>query len=135
VEELKKKFIVEEKLDEKRVANYIERILPFCKISKDGMVIVETKNLKTLQQVKLALVARFLANYLDKNIPAEMGNGELSNSLSIPEDQIAARIKELREGKFAISVKRGLHQANPLQIERFMIELETINKKKAEKPK
>lgn len=134
MEELKKKFIVEEKLDEKRVTDYIERILPFCKISKDGRVIVETKGLKTLQQIKLALVARFLANYLDKNMPAEMSNGELSDSLSIPKDQIAARMKELREDKFAIPVKRGLHQVNPLQIERFMVELENIHKKKMEKP-
>jgi hypothetical protein len=134
MEELKKKFIVEEKLDEKRVANYIERILPFCKISRDGLVIVETKDLKALQQAKLALVARFLANYLDKNIPTGMTNGELSTSLSIPEDQIAARMKELREAKFAIPVKRGLHQVNPLQIERFVVELESIHKKKMEKP-
>jgi len=133
MEELKKKFIVEEKLDEKRVTNYIERILPFCKISKDGLVIIEAKGLVALQQVKLALVARFLANHLDKNIPTEMSNGELSTSLSIPEDQIAARMKELREDKFAISVKRGLHQVNPLQIERFIAELESTCKKKMEK--
>jgi hypothetical protein len=133
MEELKKKFIVEEKLDEKRVANYIERILPFCKISKDGLVIVETKGLTALQQAKLALVARFLANYLDKNIPVGMSNGELSTSLSIPEDQIAARMAELRENKFAIPVKRGLHQVNPLQIERFIVELESLHKRKMEK--
>jgi hypothetical protein len=132
MEELKKKFIVEEKMDEKRVANYIERILPFCKISKDGLVIVETKGLKALQQVKLALVARFLANYLDKNIPTGMSNSEFSNSLSIPDDQIAARMKELREAKFAIPVKRGMHQVNPLQIERFIAELESTRKKKME---
>lgn len=134
MEELKKKFIVEEKLDEKRITNYVERILPFCKISKDGMVIVETKGLKALQQVKLALVARFLANYLDKNISTGISNGELSNSLSIAEDQIAARMKELREDKFAISVKRGVHQVNPLQIERFILELESSHKKRMEKP-
>ncbi|MGA3191144.1 MAG: hypothetical protein ABSD73_01365 [Candidatus Bathyarchaeia archaeon] len=133
-EELKKKFIVEEKLDEKRVTNYVERILPFCKISKDGMVIAEAKDLKSLQKVKLALVARYLANYLDKNIPAEVTNEELSTSLIIPEDQIAARIAELREDKFAIPVKRGSHQANPLQIEEFIAELENTHQKKAEKP-
>ena len=93
------------------------------------------KGLKTWQQVKLALVARFLANYLDKNISAGMNNGELSNSLSIAVDKIAARMKELREDKFAISVKRGLHQVNPLQIERFILELESLHKKTTEKPK
>jgi len=133
MEELKKKFIVEEKLDEKRVANYIERILPYCKISKDGMVIVETKGLIALQQVKLALIARFLANYLDKNIPVGMSNGELSTSLSIPEDQIGARMAELRRDKLAIPVKRGLHQVNPLQIERLIVELESIRKNEMEK--
>jgi phage regulator Rha-like protein len=128
MEELKKKFIVEEKLDEKRVINYTERILPFCKISKDGMVIIENKELKTVQQIQLALVARFLANYLDKNITTEISNKELSNSLNVPENQIAARMKELRESKFVIPVKIGLHQVNPLQIEKFLIELENMRK-------
>jgi hypothetical protein len=134
MEELKKKFIVEENLDEKRVTNYVERILPFCKMSKDGMIIIEAKDLTTPQKVKLALVARFLANYLDKSIPIEISNEELSTSLSVPEDQIAARIAELREDKFAIPVKRGLHQANPLQIEKSIAELENTRQKKAEKP-
>ena len=128
MEELKKKFIVEEKLDEKRVINYTERILPFCKISKDGMVIIENKELKTVQQIQLALVARFLANYLDKNITTEISNKELSNSLNVPENQIAARMKELRESKFVIPVKIGLHQVYPLQIEKFLIELENMRK-------
>jgi len=135
MEELKKKFIVEEKLDEKRVTNYIERILPFCKISKDGLVIIEAKGMTSLQQVKLALVARFLANYLDKNIPAEISSGELSTSLTIPEDQIGARLMELREAKFAISVRKGVHQVNPLQIEKFIGELESTRKKEMEKKK
>ncbi len=132
MEELKKKFIVEEKLDDKRVASYIERILPFCKISRDGLIIMEAKKLTTLQQVKLALIARYLANYLEASIPSEASNSELSNSLNIPEDQIAARLKELRESKFAVSTKKGVHQANPLQIEKFIGEIET-QKKETEK--
>jgi len=133
MEELRKKFIVEEKLDERRVTNYIERTLPFCKISKEGQVILEVK-VTSLQQVKLALVARFLANYLDKSITAEISNHELSTSLNIPEDQIAARLGDLREEKFATSVRKGVSQVNPLQIERFIVELESKDKRKVEKP-
>jgi hypothetical protein len=132
MEELKKKFIVEEKLDEKRIGNFVERTLPFCKVTKDGMIIIEIKGLKALEKVKLALVARFLANKLDNSIPAEISNGELSTSLSIPEDQIRARMAELGEEKFATQVKRGLHQANPLQIERVIEELESGHQQKTE---
>jgi len=84
----------------------------------------------SMQQVKLALVARFLANYLEKNIPAGISNKELSTSLNIPEDQIAARLMELRSAKFAIQVRKGLHQVNPLKIEKFIeeIERETVEK-------
>ena len=128
MEELKKKFIVEEKLDGKRVASYIERILPFCKISKDGLVIIDEKGIVTLQQVQLALVARFLANYLDQNISATVSNKELSTSLNLPEDQIAARLKELRDARFALSEGKGMHQVNPLQIEEFIQELEMWKK-------
>jgi len=87
----------------------------------------------SLQQVKLALVARFLANYMDNNIPTEISNRELSTSLNIPEDQISARLKDLREDRFATPVRKGVNQVNPLQIERFIVELEGIRKKKMEK--
>lgn len=132
LEELKKKFIVDQKLDEKRIVNYTERILPFCKISKDGLVIVEAKGITSLQQVQLALVARFLANYLDNGIPAEISNDDLSISLNLPKDQVAARLKELRDAKFATLVKRGVHQVNALKIEGFVKELESASKKRRE---
>lgn len=134
MEELRKKFIVEEKLDDKRVTNYIQRILPFCKISKDGLLILEVTGITRAQQVKLALVTRFLANHLDKTISAEISNHELSASLNIPRDQIAARLKDLREERFAASVGKGVSQVNPLHIERFILELESIDKKQLEKP-
>nr|MDO8046182.1 hypothetical protein [Candidatus Baldrarchaeota archaeon] len=125
MEELKKKFIVEEKLDEKVVSECIEKILPFCKVSKNGEVIIEKKNMTVADRIKLALTARFLANYLEREISAETTAKELSSFLYVPENQISARLKELKDSKFAIRVKKGVYTVNPLQIRKFVHEIET----------
>jgi len=124
MEELKKKFIVEERLEERILSKYVERILPFCKISRDGGIIIENSRIITLEKIKLSLAARFLANYLENNIPAEISIAEISSSLSIPKDQVAARLKELKDTKFALSVSKGVYRVNPLQIGRFLNEME-----------
>jgi hypothetical protein len=125
MEELKKKFIVEEKLEEKKISEYVERVLPFCKISQTGEVIVERKDISSKEKVALALVARFLGNYLQKEVLAEVSVKDLSSFLDIPENQVVARLKELKDkDKIAILVKKGVYKANPLQIGRFLEDLE-----------
>lgn len=124
MEELRKKFIVEEKLDEKRVAEYVERSLKFGKVSIDGGIIIEKEGLVTRDQVGLALIMRFLANRLEKSILAEVNAKELSQFLGIPEDQVAARLADLKDEKIAIRVDKGVYIANPTQIGRFLEYLE-----------
>lgn len=122
-EELRKKFIVEEKLDEKRISEYVERTLRFGKVSIDGGIIIEM-DMPTKDKVGLALIMRFLANHLEKGISAEVTVKELSQFLDIPEDQVVARLTELVEDKIAIRVDKGVYRANSLQIGRFLDYLE-----------
>lgn len=124
MEELKKKFIVEDKLEEKKLSDFVEKILPFCKVSKSGEVVIDRSDIPNKEKIGLALVARFLANHFEKEIPSEVGVKDLRVSLSIPENQVAARLKELKDDKFAIAVKRGVYRVNPSQIERFLKDLE-----------
>jgi hypothetical protein len=129
MEDLKKRFIVEENLEEKKVVGYIERLLPFCKVTKNGDILLGAKALTTLEKVKTALIARYLANHLEPTIPSEITPEELSNMLDIPRDQINARLKDVRDEKFAINFEGGKYRAKPFEIGRF---LETLEKKYSE---
>ena len=124
MEELRKKFIVEEKINEKKLSEYVQRSLNFGKVSIDGGIIIEKEGMSTKDQIGLALIMRFLANHLEKEIPAEVNVKELSLSLSIPEDQVVARLAELKEDKIAIRVNKGVYKANPLQIGKFLEDVE-----------
>lgn len=120
MEELRKKFIVEEKLDEKMITEYIERSLRFGKVSIDGGVIIEKEGMATKDQIGLAIVMRFLANRLEKGISAEVNTKELSQNLGIPEDQVAARLADLRDEGVVIRVDKGIYKANPTRVGRFL---------------
>jgi hypothetical protein len=124
MENLKERFIVSEKIDEKRIKEFVERLLPFCKVTKSGGIIIENPRLTTLEKVKVALIARFLANSLDSEISPEVNGEELSNSLMIPKNQVLARLKELKDEKFAFRVSKGVYRVNPFKIEDFLKELE-----------
>jgi len=131
MEHLKEKFIVSEKIDEKRIREFIERLLPFCKVTKSGGVIIEKAELTTVEKIGIALAARFLANSLDSEISPEVNGEELSNSLMIPKDQVLARLKELRDEKFAFRVSKGVYKVNPFKIDDLLKSLE--NKYKVRK--
>lgn len=127
LEELRKKFIVEEKLDEKRISEYVERILRFGKVSIDGSVIIEKEDISTKDKVCLALVMRLLASRLEKGISADVHAREISQFLVIPENQVIARLADLAKSKekFAVRVDKGVYRANSLQIGRFLDYLES----------
>ncbi|MEM0314370.1 MAG: hypothetical protein QXQ41_07480 [Candidatus Bathyarchaeia archaeon] len=131
MEELRKKFIVEEKIDEKKISEYVERSLKFGKVSIDGDVFIEKEGMTTKDQVGLALIMRFLANRLEKNIPAEMNVDELSQFLNIPEDQVAARLVDLTKEKIAVRVDKGVYRANSLRIGKFLDYLESKYKRQS----
>ena len=125
MENLKEKFIVSEKIDEKRIKEFVKRLLPFCKVTKNGGIIIERADLTNIEKIKVSLVARFLANRLEPGIPPEVTGEELSNSLMIPKNQVLARLKELKDEKFAFRVGKGIYKVNLLRIENFLKSLES----------
>lgn len=124
MEEIKKKFIVQQNLEQKRIVEYTERLLPFCTITENGEVLITKKELKTLEKVKVALIARYLANRLESKISNEVSPDELALYLDVPKDQINARLKDARDDKFANTSDKGLSSVNPLRIGSFLEELE-----------
>jgi hypothetical protein len=131
MKELKEKFIVDEEIDEKRIEELVERALLFCKVTKNGSIIIESTELSSPEKIKLALVARFLANKLDSSISPEVNGDELSSSLMIAKDQVSARLKDAKDEKFAQRTSKGVYAVNPLKIGEFLTSLE--NKYKARK--
>lgn len=124
MENLKEKFIVSEKIDEKRIKQFVERLLPFCKVTKSGGIVIEKAELTTIEKIKIALTARFLANSLDSEISPEVSGEEISNSLMIPKDQVLARLKELKDEKFAFRISKGIYKVNPFKIDELLNSLE-----------
>jgi hypothetical protein len=129
MEELKKKFIVSENLDEEKLKNYIERLLPFCKLSPDGNILVDNRVSTSLKKMKIALVGRFLANRLEPTISAEMTSEEFSAILNIPKDQVYARLKDLRKERFVTVLEKKKYRVQPTEIGKFLNELEADFKK------
>ena len=125
LEELRKKFIVKEKLDEKRIAEYVNRVLRFGKIAIDGDAIIEREDLSTKDKVGLVLIMRLLASHLEKRISAEISVAEVSRMLDLPKDQAAARLAELVEDKIAIRTDKGVYRTNPPKIGKFLDYLES----------
>ncbi len=121
---LKEKFIVSEEIDEKRISEFVERLLPFCKVTKSGGIIIEKAGLTTIEKIKIALTARFLANHLDSEISSDVSGDELSSSLMIPKNQVLARLKELKDKKFALRVSKGVYRVNLFQIDDLLKDLE-----------
>jgi len=131
MENLKDRFIVSERIDEKQVTGFIERSLAFCRVTTSGGVIIDENRLSNLEKVKISLVARFLANKLDSNISPEVNGDELSSYLMIQKDQVMARLKDAKDEKFATRAGKGVYSANPFRIEEFLSALE--NKYKVRK--
>jgi len=131
MENLRDKFIVNEEINQKQILSFIERSLSFCRVTKTGGVIIDEGKLTNLEKIKLSLVARFLANKLDPSISAEVNSEELSGYLMISKDQVVARLKNLKDERFATRTGKGVYAVNPFRIGEFLASVE--NKYKAGK--
>lgn len=132
LEKIEKEFIVEDDLEYEKIKQLASRILNFCKIDKNGYVIIFRKNLKTVDKILLIFCARCLGNKLQQKlgreitIREEVSNREIANILKEKENVVSARINELRKDKKIICVKRGIHKVAPHIIEEFLTKLEKV---------
>jgi hypothetical protein len=123
-EDLKNSFIVNENPDEKKVEGYIKRLLPYCKTTKTGAIIFNIQELKSLEKVKIFLVARYLANFLESSISGQIQHDEFVTSLDLPKDQINARLKDIRDEKFADILDDGSYRVKAQEISRLLDKLD-----------
>lgn len=130
MEDLKKKFIVDEKVYEKeKIPEQINRILKYCKITKEGIVIIEKNSFTLKENIALILIARFLANKLDENIPSEMGIEEIVASMKTNNrDSLITRTKELVDDNLAKRTSKGRHQIVPFYVDSILDKLDKKEK-------
>ena len=120
IEELKKKFIVDQDVLKARLEPIVAKALKYCLIDKNGQVLITQAKMPGRDQVMLVLSARAIASQLESKIAAETNVAEIAKYTGLPENQIRARGKELIEKKFAESPKPGIYCALSHKIESFL---------------
>jgi len=123
-EDLRNSFIVDENPDDKRIEGYVKRLLPYCKTTKTGAIIFNIQELKSLEKVKIFLVARYLANFLEPAISNQIQLDEFASFLNLPKDQVYSRLKDIRDEKFADILEDGAYKVKAQEISRLLDKLD-----------
>jgi len=130
LEDLEKRFILNEDMEHEDIKTLITRILNFCKIDNKGFVIIHDKQLRILDRIFLVLSARYLANKLQTKLGKEVSiqetinAKELANMLKEKDAVIIARLKDLKDEKKIIPQDRGIYKVAPYAINDFLNQLE-----------
>jgi hypothetical protein len=123
IDDLRKKFLVDEDLDEERLGALITKLLPICVVDKKGVVRIKRSGLPGRALVKIVLVARLVAHKLDESIPDELDAASLAANTGMPKNQVAARAKEVADEGFADRTVRGNYRARLWKVGTFLDEL------------
>lgn len=116
-DELKRKFILDEKEVRARLEELVSKALKHCRVDGKGRVHFQNKKLSGKDKIKLALAARGIASELEPNLSADVTITELSQIAGLPENQVRARCTEFVAENYAESPKRGVFQAVFARIE------------------
>jgi K+-transporting ATPase c subunit len=127
LEELKRKFIVDDDVLRARLEPVVDKALHHCVIDKTGLVHITNKALSGKQRVMLTIAARAIASQLDPNISADVAITEIAKCTGLPDNQIRARINEVVKERFAHSPRRGSYVANAHKVEAFLDSLRKPN--------
>lgn len=123
-EDLKNSFFVDENLEDKKIEEYTRRIMPYCRPNKQGEPVFGNQDIKSLDRIKAFLVVRYIANHLEPSIPSEIMPAEFVKLLDIPKKQVAARLKDIRDDKFADVTDSGSYRVKPHKISNFLDKLD-----------
>jgi hypothetical protein len=120
IEELKKKFIVDDDVLKNRLEAIATKALAHCVVDKKGTVHFNDPKLTAKEKLKLTLAARAIASQMAPGMRAEVSVGELSDNCGIPKDQVYARAADLINEKSATSPKKGYYTAVPHKVEALL---------------
>lgn len=120
IEELKKKFIVDDDVLRNRLEAIATKALAHCVVDKQGGVHFNNPKLTAKEKLQLTLAARAIASQMDSGVQAEVSVAELSENCGIPKDQVYARAADLINEKSATSSKKGYYTAVPHKVEALL---------------
>lgn len=123
LEDLRKKFIVDDDALKARLEPILEKALTHCQIHKSGQVLITDSKLSAKNQVKLTLAARAIAAQIDNQFSADVPVAEIAKSTGLPLNQVHARGSEIVREKFAQVPTAGVYRAASHKIEAFLDEI------------
>lgn len=129
IEELKKKFIVDDDVLSSRLEAIATKALAHCVVDKKGAVHFNNPKLTAKEKLQLTLAARAIASQMDSGVQAEVSVAELSENCGIPKDQVYARSADLINEKSATSPKKGYYAAVPHKVETLLDSIGRNSKK------
>jgi len=129
IEDLKKKFIVDDDVLKNRLEEIATKALQLCVLDKRGNVHFNNSKLGPREKLRLTLAARAIASQLDESVSGEVSVAELAINSGLPKDQVYARAAELVKEKSATSPKKGFYRAVPHKVEALLDSVTKSSKK------
>jgi hypothetical protein len=129
IEDLKKKFIVDDDVLKNRLEEIGAKALQLCVLDKKGNVHFNNSKLSPSEKLRLTLAARAIASQLDETVSGEVSVAELATNSGMAENQVRARASDLVKEKSAISPKRGFYAAVPHKVEALLDSVTGSSKK------
>lgn len=120
IEDLKKKFIVDDDVLKNRLEEIATKALQLCVLDKRGNVHFNNSKLSPREKLRVTLAARAIASQLDETVSDEVSVSELATNSGLPKDQVYARAAELVKDKSVTSPKKGFYKAVPHKVEALL---------------
>ena len=124
-DDIRNQFIIQEDVGRLNAESLARRALRFGRITKDGHVIIENQNLSKGDQLKLALLIRYIGNQLDESIRRSVRPSELTQTLGQRLEAIGSLLSKLAFEGFAKKEGPGEYSIFPYKIEVFLSHLES----------
>lgn len=129
IEDLKKKFIVDDDVLRNRLEEIATKALQLCVLDKKGSVHFNNSKLGPRDKLRLTLAARAIASQLDETVSREVSVAELAANSGLPENQVRARAAELVKERFITSPKKGTYAAVAHKVEALLDSVTKSSKK------
>lgn len=120
IEELRKKFIVDDDVLKNRLEEIATKALQLCVLDKKGNVHFNNSKLSPREKLRLTLAARAIASQLDETLRGEVSVADLAANSGLPENQVRARAAELTKARLISSPKKGFFAAVPHKVEALL---------------
>ncbi len=126
LDSLRRRFLVDEdSYETERLKDDVEKLLKYCKISKQGRVLITAKNLIDKKKVGLIIFARYVGNKLENSVSEMITADEIARDAVMEKASVNARGKELVDDGFVSRPEAATYKANPSRIQDFLDDLQT----------